>query len=193
MVAAAPVPWRAAALPTLIEVAVPAAGYRERIALWEGSKGALLEQIMGERDAIADSDQGRSFRAFWDYLMSSQRQEELSDLLDRVLALPPVADLQPEARRQPHRRLHLARIRHVDAARRAHSTASAGYLADVDRSELPIRQSARVTGVRDIASTVVTMHEGLPITLRDVAEVALAGAGVERVVRGGRLGEAEVA
>ena len=27
---------------------------RERIALWEGSKGALLEQIMGERDASAD-------------------------------------------------------------------------------------------------------------------------------------------
>ncbi len=33
---------------------------------------------MGERDAIADSDQGRSFRAFWDFLLSSRRQEELS-------------------------------------------------------------------------------------------------------------------
>lgn len=29
---------------------------RERIALWEGGKGALLEEIMGERDLIADSD-----------------------------------------------------------------------------------------------------------------------------------------
>ena len=29
---------------------------RERIALWEGGKGALLEQIMDERDAIAESD-----------------------------------------------------------------------------------------------------------------------------------------
>jgi flagellar motility protein MotE (MotC chaperone) len=37
---------------------------RERIALWEGAKRALLEEIMGERDAIADSDQGKSFRAF---------------------------------------------------------------------------------------------------------------------------------
>ena len=51
---------------------------RERIALWDGAKGALLEEIMGERDAIADSDQGRSFRAFWDFLMSSRRQEELT-------------------------------------------------------------------------------------------------------------------
>ena len=71
---------------------------RERIALWEGSKGLLLEEIMGERDAIADSDQGRSFRAFWDFLMSSSRQEELSSLLERVLTLPPVVELKPDAR-----------------------------------------------------------------------------------------------
>lgn len=71
---------------------------RERIALWDGSKGALLEQIMGERDAIADSDQGKSFRAFWDFLLSSRRQEELTALLDRVLGLPAVAALQPDAR-----------------------------------------------------------------------------------------------
>ncbi len=76
---------------------------RERIALWEGSKGALLEEIMGERDAIADSDQGKSFRAFWDFLMSSSRQEELTKLLARVLALSPVADLKPDART---RRVH---------------------------------------------------------------------------------------
>jgi flagellar motility protein MotE (MotC chaperone) len=76
---------------------------RERIALWEGSKGELLEEIMGERDAIADSDQGKSFRAFWDLLMSSRRQEELSDMLERVLDLPPVAELNPDPRT---RRVH---------------------------------------------------------------------------------------
>ncbi len=42
-------------------------GVRERIALWQGSKGELLEEVFGERDAIGDSDQGRSFRAFWDF------------------------------------------------------------------------------------------------------------------------------
>jgi hypothetical protein len=41
---------------------------RERIALWEGGKGELVGQIFGDRDAISDSDQGRSFRAFWDFL-----------------------------------------------------------------------------------------------------------------------------
>nr|WP_281721539.1 DUF3375 domain-containing protein [Nitrosomonas nitrosa] len=76
---------------------------RERIALWEGAKGTLLEEIMGERDAIADSDQGRSFRAFWDFLMSSSRQETLSVLLERVLSLPPIAELKPDVRT---RRIH---------------------------------------------------------------------------------------
>jgi len=73
---------------------------RERIALWEGAKGALLEEIMGERDAIADSDQGKSFRAFWDFLMSQSRQEELSRLLEQVLSLPPILAMRPETRLQ---------------------------------------------------------------------------------------------
>ncbi|NTV61534.1 MAG: DUF3375 domain-containing protein [Chlorobiaceae bacterium] len=71
---------------------------RERIALWEGAKGTLLEEIMGQRDAIADSDQGRSFRAFWDFLMSQKRQEELTGLLEEVLSLPPVVEMRPEPR-----------------------------------------------------------------------------------------------
>ncbi|HWQ25689.1 MAG TPA: DUF3375 domain-containing protein [Chlorobaculum sp.] len=71
---------------------------RERIALWEGSKGMLLEEIMGQRDAIADSDQGRSFQAFWDFLMSQSRQEELTGLLEEVLSLPPIVEMRPEPR-----------------------------------------------------------------------------------------------
>ena len=71
---------------------------RERIALWDGRKGELLQDILGERDLIADSDQGRSFRAFWDFLMSQARQEELTQLLERVLALEPVAQVATDAR-----------------------------------------------------------------------------------------------
>lgn len=71
---------------------------RERIALWEGSKGTLLEEILGERDLITDSDEGKSFRAFFDFLMSSEREEELTRLLARILALPAVAALAPDPR-----------------------------------------------------------------------------------------------
>jgi flagellar motility protein MotE (MotC chaperone) len=71
---------------------------RERVATWEGSKGSLLEEIFSQRDAIASSDQGRSFRAFWDFLMSPARQEELTSLLEMVFGLKPVKDLAPDRR-----------------------------------------------------------------------------------------------
>ena len=54
--------------------------------------------MMEERDAIGNSNQGRSFRAFWDFLMSGRRQEELSARLDQVLGLPAVVALKPEPR-----------------------------------------------------------------------------------------------
>lgn len=71
---------------------------RERIATWEEGKGALLEEFFGERDAIADSDQGRSFHAFWEFLMSPSRQDELSSLLHQVFEMPPVQSLEPDRR-----------------------------------------------------------------------------------------------
>lgn len=73
---------------------------RERIATWDGSKGELLQEIFGRRDIIADSDEGKSFRAFWDLLMSPTRQDELSALLNAVMALESVRDLEPEGRLQ---------------------------------------------------------------------------------------------
>jgi len=76
---------------------------RESIAQWQGEKGKLLEEIMGERDAIAGSDQGNSFRAFWDFLMSPKRQEEFTELLDQVLSLPAITELKPDQRT---RRIH---------------------------------------------------------------------------------------
>ena len=76
---------------------------REQITQWSGNKGDLLETIMGERDAIADSDQGSSFRAFWDFLMSQQRQSEFSQMLEQVMAIPAVDALNPDRRT---RRIH---------------------------------------------------------------------------------------
>ena len=68
-----------------------------------GSKGELLEGILGRRDVIADSDQGRSFRAFWDFLMSAERQETLSAMLDSVFSLPAIRALEPD---EQLRRVH---------------------------------------------------------------------------------------
>ena len=63
---------------------------RERIATWDGAKGDLLNELVGSRSEITDSDQGHSFQAFYDFLLSATRQQELTDLLDRVTGLDAV-------------------------------------------------------------------------------------------------------
>ena len=63
---------------------------RERIAQWRGSKGELLDDLTRGRHDIDSSDQGRSFNAFYEFLLSSRRQEELSSLLERLQELDDV-------------------------------------------------------------------------------------------------------
>lgn len=86
---------------------------REKIAIWNGSKGELLADLVGSRSDIARSDQGRSFHAFYDFLLSESRQEEFSRLLARAAELD---DLEADRR-----------LRHVhhdwsEAAERAQHT-----------------------------------------------------------------------
>jgi Protein of unknown function (DUF3375) len=66
---------------------------REQIAGWTGSKGALLDDAVGSRNSISESDQGRSFQAFYDFLLSHQRQTELNDLLDRLHEIEEIEEI----------------------------------------------------------------------------------------------------
>ncbi len=146
---------------------------RERIALWEGAKGALLEQIMGERDAIADSDQGKSFRAFWDFLLSSRRQEELTELLDQVLQLPAVADLEPDPRT---RRVHydwMEAGEHTQRTVAALSQQLRRFLAD--QAWLENRRIMDI--LHGIESKALALRSAVPAGV--VREIAASGAAVE--------------
>ncbi len=68
---------------------------REKIAGWRGGKGELLDDVLGSRETIAGSDQGKSFQAFYDFLLSQARQEELSGLLRSVHELAVITDSDP--------------------------------------------------------------------------------------------------
>lgn len=54
---------------------------REQIATWSGTKAGLLDEVLGSRTSITESDQGRSFHAFYDFLLSPARQEQFVDML----------------------------------------------------------------------------------------------------------------
>jgi hypothetical protein len=87
---------------------------REKIAGWHGGKGELLDDVLGSRESIAGSDQGKSFQGFYDFLLSQARQEELSDLLTRVHQLTEIAESD--------QRLRQIHYDWLDAAERTQAT-----------------------------------------------------------------------
>jgi hypothetical protein len=95
---------------------------REKIATWEGSKGELLDDIFGERDAITDSDQGLSFKAFWDFLMSPESQDEFSTMLEKVLELDAVKFLDSNDNSSHKSRLKNIHFDWLDAGEQTQKT-----------------------------------------------------------------------
>ncbi len=103
------------------------------------------------------------------------------DLRNKLLAVPGVAQVVAIGGELPQYQVNVRQDRLalyglsigevVEAARGAHSTASAGYLPNVENMELPIRQLARVRGVDDISATLVKLHAGAPVTIGQVADV----------------------
>ena len=57
-------------------------------------KGQVLDDIFKIQDSIWDTDQGRSFRAFWEFLMSQTKQDELNILLENSSELIGSLNLQ---------------------------------------------------------------------------------------------------
>ncbi|MDE0887128.1 MAG: efflux RND transporter permease subunit [Myxococcota bacterium] len=62
------------------------------------------------------------------------------------------------------------------AARAAHAPRGAGYLANVAGRELPLRPQTQASSAADIEGSVVGVWRGAPVTIGQVADVALAGA-----------------
>ncbi len=72
--------------------------FRETVARGKRTKKEVLDVSLGRHDEIAESDQGRSFGAFWDFLMAEGRTDEFEELLDRILALPAIQEMKPDER-----------------------------------------------------------------------------------------------
>lgn len=146
---------------------------RERVALWDGGKGALLNQVMGERDDIADSDQGRSFRSFWDFLMSQARQEEMTARLDEVLGLAAVAELDPDPR--------LRRIHHDWLEAGEHAQRTVALLSQQLRRFLDDQawlENRRIMDIlRSIETSALSVREAPPAG--DVMTIAETAARIE--------------
>lgn len=70
---------------------------RERAVSGDDGKGKFLDEVFGQHDAISDSDQGRSFQAFWDLLLRGDTREEFHLLLEHLRKLQERQGLSPSA------------------------------------------------------------------------------------------------
>lgn len=60
---------------------------RRRATTWDGPRGEFLESVFGSTTEIGASDQGRSWKAFWEHLLSARQQAELRELLELLPTL----------------------------------------------------------------------------------------------------------
>ncbi len=61
------------------------------------TKGKLLDDIFSKQDFLWSTDQGKSFKAFWEFLMSRNMQEELELLISKINTLDAIKNLKNDA------------------------------------------------------------------------------------------------
>jgi len=69
----------------------------------EARKGQIVHQVLLADAALKESDQGRSFYTFWEFLISAPRQERLQELLNTVYQHPDLQQLAPAQSRRLRR------------------------------------------------------------------------------------------
>jgi hypothetical protein len=70
--------------------------FRKKIITTSQTKGKTLDDLWRQQDFLLETDQGRSFTAFWEFLLMQSKQDELDELIDEILALPVVRQMQKD-------------------------------------------------------------------------------------------------
>jgi hypothetical protein len=70
--------------------------FRKKIITTSQTKGKVLDDFWQQQDFLLETDQGKSFAAFWEFLLLQSRQDELDELINEILNIPAVQQLQKE-------------------------------------------------------------------------------------------------
>lgn len=81
---------------------------QERRLLEDATKGDIVGFVLDADESLKESDQGRSFYAFWRFLISHDKQNELNELLKRTYDLPDVRELDGDYSMLRHVVRHLS-------------------------------------------------------------------------------------
>lgn len=64
------------------------------------TKGEILREVLDAHEGLEESDQGRSFSAFWHFLVSEDQQHQLKALIKKILGVPEIREF---VRKNPDR------------------------------------------------------------------------------------------
>lgn len=64
------------------------------------SRGEILREVLDAHDSLEESDQGRSFSAFWSFLISEDQQNQLKGFSEKILE---TAEIKEFVRKNPDR------------------------------------------------------------------------------------------
>ena len=64
------------------------------------TKGEILQEVLDAHDGLEESDQGRSFSAFWSFLISEDQQNQLRTFSEKILETPEIREF---VRKNPDR------------------------------------------------------------------------------------------
>lgn len=70
--------------------------FRQKIITTSQVKGKVLEELFQQQNNLLETDQGKSFIAFWEFLLSQSKQEEFEKLINEVMAIPVVQKVKNE-------------------------------------------------------------------------------------------------
>jgi len=70
--------------------------FRKEIITTSQTKGKVLGDLWQRQDFLLETEQGRSFTTFWEFLLMQSKQDELDELIDEILMLPAVRQMQKE-------------------------------------------------------------------------------------------------
>ena len=69
---------------------------RQTIVKSDLAKADLLDDVFRQQDFLWNTDQGKSFKAFWEFLMSEQMQGELEELIQKLNNIPAIREVKRE-------------------------------------------------------------------------------------------------
>jgi len=70
--------------------------FRKKIITTSLTKGEVLNDLWLQQDFLLETDQGKSFTAFWEFLFMQSKQDELDNLINEILEIPVIKQMQKD-------------------------------------------------------------------------------------------------